>query len=295
MSNRRCLLQILAAVLAVGTVVAAGRSQAAQPLPDKDRFLAETRKRLRSDNLVQGRYIHTERETKRERDGDGTLTSTNVRLIEVYPSPAPRLTHRRVISVNGVTTSNLAERDARFRERAKAWIAEQERKGLTPAEAARQRRQLEDVKERAIIDELMVVYDFSLIGRETIDGRPAIVINVKAKPTAPHKSREAGIIKHFGGKVWIDEQDYELVRAQMESVDAVTYGWGVVAKLSKGATAKFERRKLNGDAWLPIFAQFQATGRVMLVKRIQMDETYEYFDYRKAPGEGIVTFPLVGP
>lgn len=279
-------------VLAIGTMASAALDQSGRPLPDKDAFLAETRKRLRSDNIAQGRYLRTERETKHERDGDGTITSTSVRLIEVYPSPEPRLTYRRVVSVNGVTPANLAERDTRFRERAKAWIAEQERKGLTPAEAARQRRQLEDVKERALIDELMVVYDFSLIGRETIDGRPAIVVNVKPKPNAPHKSREAGIVKHFGGRVWVDEQDYELVRAQMESVDAVTYGWGVVARLSKGATAKFERRKFNGDAWLPVFAQFRASGRIMLVKRIQMDETYEYFDYRKAEGNGIMTFPL---
>ena len=259
-------------------------------LPDADTFLAEAAARLKSNSLALRGYVHSVRETKRERNPKGLVTKTTVRLFEVYPSPDPRLTYRRLVSVDGKPAPDLAEKDRSFRNSVRAWITAQEKKNLTEAEAARQKSLIEERKERAIIDELREIFDFRMLGREAVDGRQAIVFAVDPRPRFSPRTREAGIMKHFAGKVWFDEQDYELVRAQMESIDSVNYGWGIVARLGKGATARVERRKLDGGAWLPTYAHFQATGRIMVFKRMQFDDAYEYFDYRKVEAEGITTF-----
>lgn len=292
MSCRLGLILVATLTAAAGAVGPVLQDRPAPPLPDQDTFLAEARSRLRSDNIAQGRFIRKERETSRERDSSGRIKKTTVRVIEVYPSASPDLTYRRVLSVNGVTPADLARKDDEYRRKVLDWIVEQGKRGLTPEEAARRKRDIEERKERAIIDELPTIYEFRMQGRELIDGRSAIAFVLHPRPDAPTRSREAGIIKHFAGRIWLDEREFELVRADMESIDTVTYGWGIVARLGKGAVARFERRKLNGDVWLPIFAHFRATGRVMLVKSVRMDETYEYLDYRPADATGITTFPL---
>ena len=51
------------------------------------------------------------------------------------------------------------------------------------------------------------------------------------------------MMRNFSGRVWISESDHELARVEVEAVDNVSIGLGLLARLHKGSTLSFERRR----------------------------------------------------
>jgi hypothetical protein len=88
-------------------------------------------------------------------------------------------------------------------------------------------------------------------------------------------------MRHFAGKVWVSESEYEVVRLEAEAIETASFGLGLLARVHKGSKATFERRKVNGEQWLPARATYSASARVMLVKVMRIGGTLEFSDYRK--------------
>jgi hypothetical protein len=276
---------LLAAVVLWRTAIGAAATGAQEnpPLPDAAAFLAEARKHLRSDEALQGRYTYVEKGTERRYGTDGRMTRERIRVREVYPSPINGLTYKRVVSVNGVPTEprelerqdrehqrHVEERAARIeRETAR----ERERRVYTETEELRE--------EQELIDELIKLYDFRLVRREAIEAYETILVTFHPRPEYQPQSKYAKIAKRFSGRAWISEQDYEVVRVQAEAIEDVTIGWGLLARIYKGTNAEFERRKVNGEIWLPYRSRYSASGRIALVKRIRIEGLAEYSDYKK--------------
>ena len=47
-----------------------------------------------------------------------------------------------------------------------------------------------------------------------------------------------------------------MVRLEVEAIDTVTSGLGIVARMHKGSKGAFQRRKVNGEEWLPASATY---------------------------------------
>jgi hypothetical protein len=88
-------------------------------------------------------------------------------------------------------------------------------------------------------------------------------------------------MRHFAGKAWVSETEYEVVRLEAEAIETASFGLGLLARVHKGSKAAFERRKVNGEEWLPASASYTASARVMLVRRLRIGGTMEFSDYRK--------------
>ncbi|HVE65536.1 MAG TPA: hypothetical protein VNC59_03065, partial [Thermoanaerobaculia bacterium] len=154
--------------------------------------------------------------------------------------------------------------------------------GGEAAEGRREKRRLERAqRERELVDELFRVYDITLQGREVHEGRSAIVVSFSPRPGIKPSTKPGKIIQKFAGRAWVDEQDYQVVRAEAELLDTFSYGLGILARLYKGSTASFVRRKVNGEVWLPAQARFQGRARLFLVKGLRIDSLSEYSDYKK--------------
>jgi hypothetical protein len=95
------------------------------------------------------------------------------------------------------------------------------------------------------------------------------------------RTREGGIMRNFTGRAWISESDYELVRLEVEAIDTVSFGLGLLARVHKGSRAAFQRRKVNGEAWLPAVATYSASARIALVKVMRRGGTSEFSNYKK--------------
>lgn len=277
------ILSVVASLTAHGVLAQPHNREV--PLPDQQAFLKQARARLRSDRLAQNEYAYRETQTRYTYNASGHVTKTLVRVFEVSPALEPALSYRRLVLVNGATPSDLAERDREHAQDVGAWERKRLREGVSANESRARKRAEEERHERGIIDEVFALYDIRLSGRATIDGRPAILFSLDPRPNYNAKSREAKVLAHFKGRAWIDEEEYQLVRLRMAVVEDVTFGLGVVARLETGSRAHLERRTIDDGTWLPSLARFTGTGRILLLKRLAIDQVSEYSNYRKKTRE----------
>jgi len=265
--------------------VAAGPRAQEPPLPDSNAFLAASMRGLRSNDLVRSRYTFTEKETRYTYDSAGRVVRKQVRIYEVTPHAEPELTYRRLVSVNGAEPGDLARRDSEHRRKVQEWAASRQREGQSAREARLRREAEEDRSEQAVVDELPSIYEFRMTGRETIDGRPAIGFTFDPRPGYRARTPQGRIIRSFHGQAWVDERDHELVRLKVGTLETVSVKFGFIFRLLKGSRGHIERRKIDGDTWLPTYSRFTGSGRVLFFARIDLDQETEFTSYRrKEPG-----------
>jgi hypothetical protein len=265
---------------------ASAQDQSPAPLPDAKAFLADASKKLRSNDLLRSRYAYQERETRLTYDSSGIAVKKQVRLYDVSPAIDPDLTYRRLVSVNGAPPSDLAKRDAEQRRKEREWVAQRQREGENQREARLRKEAEEERSEQAVVGELASIFEIRMIGREAIDGRPAIRFDFSPRPGYDPRTPQGRIIKNFGGQAWVDEQDYELVRLKSEVLETTSVKFGFIVRLLKGSRGVIERRKVDGEAWLPTYSHFIGSGRIFLFARFDLDQVSEYFNYRRAEPAG---------
>lgn len=71
------------------------------------------------------------------------------------------------------------------------------------------------------------------------------------------------------------------MRLEFEVIDTVSLGWGLLARIHKGTRLRFERRKVNGEVWLPAEAEYTVSGRLALFKRVRARAVSQFANYRK--------------
>jgi hypothetical protein len=280
---RRLLLAGWVILCAVPFALAAADGPDERPLPDTMVFLEEVRQNLRSDRLLLEQYTFTEKRTERRLDGEGAVKKTKTEIFEVYPSAEPGDLYRRRIARDGVPipAEELAEEDRKQAER-----AEKAERKLAAEDAAERARRLvkkeEDLRqEREVVDELFRMDDLVMEGREMIDGRPTIVIAFSPRPGYKPVTEGGKVLQKLAGRAWIDEQDKQLARIEARLIENLGVGPARLARLQKGATSYFYRRKVNDEIWLPAEARFTGSAKVLLVFGSSVDAFFEYGDYRK--------------
>jgi hypothetical protein len=269
---------ITLALLVLALAVPAAQDR---PLPDYQAFTAQVKTHLASDEARQSGYTFLERRTEQKLDGSGRVTGESVRVFEVYPGLPGEDRYRRLIEEDGkpVLPRKLAEQD---RERQKE-VESYARKIATGADPQKETQQRD--KERrhysAAIDDLFRIYDIHMVRRESVAGRDTIVSTLVPKDGVKPQTDDGKLMQHFKARAWISESDYELVRVEIEAIDDLSFGLGLLARVHKGTVATFQRRKVNDEIWLPEEVTWDASARVMLLKSLRIRGTAEYSGYRK--------------
>jgi len=254
-----------------------------RPLPNADAFLQETRKHLQTDSTLQSGYTYVETRRELKLDSRGQATGESVKVFESYPGLPGEGRWERQISEDGkpVPPAELAKQDRDRQKKAEDYAR---RLSTQPAKtAADQRREWEkDQRETIrIVDDIFRVYDTHMLGRETIDGHDTIAFSLTPRRDAQPQTREGGIMRHFSVRAWVSETDYELARLDAEAIDSVPFALGLLARIHAGARFGFERRKVNGEVWLPARVSYTGSARVGLVKTIRRGGSSEFSNYKK--------------
>jgi hypothetical protein len=275
---RRLVVALGFAALSIAILGAQDR-----PLPDQEAFLKETRKHLQRDSSVQRSYMYVETRREVKLDKDGGIEEQSVKVFESYPGLPGQPRWERLISKDGrpVSAEDLAEQD---RDRAKKATDMAKRLETEPAkEEARQERgwqKLRSERDEAVAD-IYTVFEVKMTGRERIEGHDTIAFVLTPRPDSKPKTREGELMKHFTVRAWISETDYELVRLEADAIENLTWGFGMLARLHKGAKLSFLRRKINDEVWLPAVMSYSGSARVGLLWTLRRMGSSEYSDYRK--------------
>lgn len=141
---------------------------------------------------------------------------------------------------------------------------------------------------REFAQEIPEAFTFRLAGEETVDGRRVWVIEAEPKPGFRGKAKRAELLSKFRGRLWIDQQDYQWVRVEAETIAPVRFGW-ILAKLDPGARMTFEQRRVHGEVWLPSRAWMRLGARVALIRRLDAEVEVLWRDYRKFQTDSRIT------
>jgi hypothetical protein len=272
------------ASLACGWLLLSSAAAAQErPLPDFDTFITHAKARLRTDSDLQAGYSYTERQVEQKLDSSGRVKSEKVKVFEVYPGLPGEEPYRRLIEEDGrpVPQETLDKRDRKRQEKVQDYAREQAEQSESDRQKA-VRAYEKWLKQRTEeIEDIFNVFEVRMLRREAMDGHDTIAFSLTPRPGAKARTDSGRMMQHFTALAWISESDYELVRVEVEAVETVSFGLGILARLHKGATASYQRRKVNGEAWLPQAMAYRGSGRMLLVRRVRLGGTSEFSDYRK--------------
>jgi len=272
----------IVALLVMHTATGAAQDR---PLPEFEPFIKEVRERLQIDRTLQTGYTYVETRREFKLDQDGRAKAVSEKVFESYPGFPGEPRWERLIAEDGVRVP-VEKLEAVDRRRQKQALSYARKLQDHPEkEQARQRRLQEEAQEQAneVIADIFRIYEIQMLRRETVDAHQTIVFSLTPRRDPKPRTREGRDMPHFGLTAWVSESEFELVRVEMVAMHTVKMGLGVglFARLHKGASLTFVRRKINNEVWLPAMSVYAGSARLGLVKTVRQRGESEFSDYRK--------------
>jgi hypothetical protein len=251
----------LAILLASPIPLAAQGNDVVAPLPPAglvlQRVMEESSRESDLDHVFKQHYSYTRTRVTEYRNSDGDLKSRAEKTNESKPRTG--------------TAAHPAQMTSRPT-------------GARPAEATLEGQNVRgkafDRKDFLLNPGLLNRFQFTPAGREIINGRPALVVDFQPKSgILPEQSIKDRFINHAAGRVWVDEQDYALVKADLHLTQRVNVFGGLVGSVWK-CTYSFERARTDDGLWFVRNVDWHLEGRAVIIRRI-VDYHEEWTNVRK--------------
>jgi hypothetical protein len=134
--------------------------------------------------------------------------------------------------------------------------------------------------ERSFYREIPDAFDFRIVGEDNLPTGPAWVLEATPRPGYQPKSRYAHMFPYMEGKLWIDEDDVQWVKADAIAMNTASFGY-FMARLAKGSHIILEQTKLPDGEWVPKQIMAKASSRTFVFFAHNFEETILYGGYQK--------------
>jgi hypothetical protein len=230
----------------------------------------------RTNYKKQREYTYIERAVDHKLDGSGNVKSTEVRAYEImdlYGEPFERLIEK--------DDKPLPEKEA-AKEEEKIQKVMEKRKNESDEDRAKRQAEQEKQrgKNREFVSEVADAYNFRLVGSDLLNGHDTWVIAGEPRREFEAHMKEARMLGKFRGQLWIDKNELQLIKMEVEAIDTVSFGW-VLARIHKGTRFVYEQTRVNDEVWLPSRLNFKFNARVALLKGYNEEVEQTYRDYKK--------------
>ena len=138
----------------------------------------------------------------------------------------------------------------------------------------------EDERQQAQISDFFAPKASRIRAASDFAGQDVIVFDFGPNPDYKPRKLVESIVQKLVGVVWIDEEARDVARLEARFSETAKIGGGLLASLHKGTNLVIEQTKINGEVWLPSYAEVHATARVVFV-RVRQNEIDRYSDYKK--------------
>ncbi len=98
--------------------------------------------------------------------------------------------------------------------------------------------------------------------------------------------RQAEVYHGMAGELWIDSAQQRMARLDAHMIADVNFGWGVVGRLFKGGTILVEQKDVGQGHWETTHQRLHLTGKILLVKDLDIDSTDDSSDFAPVPDAG---------
>jgi hypothetical protein len=248
-----------AALLLAGTLLV----PVAPSLPDGNALVRELAQKQRRWEEILNRYTYDVEVVREDLDKEDRVTKRERRRYEVFYVKGRPI--RRLVAQDGRPLD--AERQAK--------VDREVKEKVDAVNEQRVAEELPAVRLSAILER----YDFRSIGREARDGRPAIVLEFTALPGSRPLAHD-DVLRSLAGRVWMDEAEREVVRAEVRNTAGMRFFLGLGASVS-ALSGTFEFRKVGDTLWLPVRDETRATGRMLLFKTFRTRVVHTYDNFRR--------------
>jgi hypothetical protein len=86
-------------------------------------------------------------------------------------------------------------------------------------------------------------------------------------------------MKHFAGRVWIDETTHQIAKIDMQAIDDISIGWGIVGRIYEKTRIVATRTRV-GNIWMPSQFTIDASGRTLMFRAFEVRLATSYSDYK---------------
>jgi hypothetical protein len=228
------------------------------------------------NNKMQRNYTYVERVEERRLDGKGQVKSTEVKtfdVMEIYGEQVQKLTAK--------DDKPLSEKDARKEDEKIQKLID---KRQNESDDDRKKRLEKDEKEREqgrqFVKEIADAYNFKSAGIESLDGRDNYVIDCDPRPGYQPHMKEAKFLSKARGRVWIDKNDVQMKKLDVEFIDTVSFGL-FLARIHKGSRVVVETVRINDEVWLQKHVEVKIDVRVALLKNLNVEVDVADSNYKK--------------
>jgi hypothetical protein len=235
---------------------------AAAPLPDGNTYVRGLVEGQRRREEAVNRYTYDVTEVQEELDDEGRPQSVHTARYEVFHVKGRPV--RKKVAEDGRPIPG----DERVREERR--VRETVESIANGRNAAEREVRLSEVLER---------YDFRTVGREELDERATLVFDFVARP-GERKLEGDRFLRVLAGRIWVDEGERELVRAELRNTEGVGFAWGLGPTL-EALSLDLRFDQAEEGLWLPARMRAVAKGRLMPLKGFRVRITLLYGRYRR--------------
>lgn len=258
---------ILTALLSLATYLPA---QAPQALPSAKEVIAKAIERGKAESKLNNdaQYGWTQIVTEEKLGKDGKVEER--KQTEYEPV---RLLGRRFLRVHKVNgrpptgdeLKKANEREKKFRES----VADEQKK-----------KKNDDDDDVEINEELVNRFQFTVVGKEMVNGRSSYVLTFLPKTGVklPEKKRMDRLLNRLEGRVWLDAELYSIMKVDMALTEPTTLmaGLGSVRELEW----KIELFPVEPGIFMPKSMAVKVDGR-RLFSSMRVRQQVEFSNYRK--------------
>lgn len=232
-------------------------------LPDGNAFVHDLALKQRQREDALNDYAYDLEEVEEKLDKNGRPEKQKSHRYEVFYVKGRPV--RRLVAENGqpLGPGQQAKVDRKVQERVES---------LRKAEATPEER---GMRLSLILDR----YDFHAVAREELDGRPAVVLEFLPRP-GKRDLRNDKVLRVLAGRIWVDEADHELARAEVRNTSGIKFALGLGASV-KSVEANLVFHRHDDGVWLPERAQVSAEGRILVLKGFRQRSTSTFSRFRR--------------
>lgn len=120
---------------------------------------------------------------------------------------------------------------------------------------------------------------FTYAGRE----RDLVKLTYRPDPAFQPPSREARVLQHMEGEMWVNDSQRRLVRIRGQLTTDVKFAGGLLGHLERGGHFEVEQRELLPGQWELTFMEVNMKGKALFFKTIAVQEKEFRSDFHTVP------------
>jgi hypothetical protein len=140
---------------------------------------------------------------------------------------------------------------------------------------------------RALPDAFLFSYAGQEAGTEKIGRANAQLLKFNFHPNPAYQppTRVEEVLTGLQGYVLVDAENLRLAALDGTLFKDVAFGWGILGHLNKGSRFAVQQVKLDDGLWQVSSVTFNFTGKVLMLKSINVNATEVFSGFQRIPAE----------